>query len=476
MTTRDETRHATELRTDVARGIGNGRPLARGRGRQAAPAEERPPGLAERLYEARERKGVDLYRAERDTKIRARYLGALERGDWKALPGTVYTKGFLRNYALYLGLDPDEVLLAWRLERGESRESEPIVVPRPIAAPRQGLMISPNLIVAILLLVLVGVFAVYLGTQLLRFARPPTIAVTAPAVAMLEVEEGVESYTLRGTSIPGATIEVTDPGIEREIRASADGSGNWSIPVDLRRGQNSFTVTAIDPETGKEAETAVTVLITVPFAVVEAPTLTVESPADGARFENGAIPVQGRTTNAARVSVAAEYLGPPEAGAPAASAGPSASPVASSPAPPSPVTVDVESDGSFTTPLELTEGRWQIEVTAQSEEGKTSSLRRNVTVAFEGVNLVVAIDGGSAWLKVWLDGQLAENVGAAGRTYRDGQTMTFSADDSIEVRTGSSGVTKFTLNGTSLGALGPSGIPETWLFAPPAEPEQTERR
>jgi cytoskeletal protein RodZ len=54
-------------------------------------------------------KGVDLYRAERDTKIRARYLGALERGDYKELPGAVYTKGFLRNYALYLGLDPEDV-------------------------------------------------------------------------------------------------------------------------------------------------------------------------------------------------------------------------------------------------------------------------------------------------------------------------------------------------------------------------------
>ena len=87
------------------------------------PAAARPlepgPSLPERLYAARERKGVDLYRAERDTKIRARYLGALERGDYKELPGAVYTKGFLRNYALYLGLDPDDVLLQWRRERGD---------------------------------------------------------------------------------------------------------------------------------------------------------------------------------------------------------------------------------------------------------------------------------------------------------------------------------------------------------------------
>src|SRR6187401_3848479 len=101
-------------------------------------ATEAGPSLPERLVAARERKGVDLYRAERDTKIRARYLAALERGDWRELPGSVYTKGFLRNYALYLGLDPDDVLLTWRRERGDPREPQAVItVPRPIATPRK---------------------------------------------------------------------------------------------------------------------------------------------------------------------------------------------------------------------------------------------------------------------------------------------------------------------------------------------------
>ena len=50
--------------------------------------------------------------------------------------------------------------------------------------------------------------------------------------------------------------------------------------------------------------------------------------------------------------------------------------------------------------------------------------------------------------------------------------MTFTANDSVEVRTGSSGATYFTLNGQSLGALGKRGIPETWLFQPPAATEE----
>src|SRR5258707_14899236 len=98
----------------------------RGESGRTEPAETTQ-GLPERLYAARERKGVDLYRAERDTKIRARYLGALERGEYKELPGDVYTKGFLRNYALYLGLDPDEVVGQWRRERGNVAPAKTIL-------------------------------------------------------------------------------------------------------------------------------------------------------------------------------------------------------------------------------------------------------------------------------------------------------------------------------------------------------------
>src|SRR5690348_6613171 len=114
-------------RGQLRQGIGLDRSGA-GRGFSVDP----PPGLPERLLEARKRKGVDLYRAERETKIRGRYLAALERGDYRDLPGGVYTKGFLRNYALYLGLDPDEVLSQWRRERGDARERAPgIGAPKP---------------------------------------------------------------------------------------------------------------------------------------------------------------------------------------------------------------------------------------------------------------------------------------------------------------------------------------------------------
>jgi cytoskeleton protein RodZ len=57
------------------------------------------------LREARERRGLSYSQVEEGTKIRARYIRALEEEDFGVLPGATYSKGFLRAYADYLGLD-----------------------------------------------------------------------------------------------------------------------------------------------------------------------------------------------------------------------------------------------------------------------------------------------------------------------------------------------------------------------------------
>jgi cytoskeletal protein RodZ len=417
--------------------------------------------LPERLYAARERKGVDLYRAERDTKIRARYLAALERGDYRELPGAVYTKGFLRNYALYLGLEPEEILSQWRRERGDAGPPQPVIsVPRPIAAPRRGLTFSPGVIVAALLTVGVLLVGAYLAVQVMRFAKPPMLEVSDPKVATLSVDESTTSYVLRGMTIPGGTVTVDLAGGSRQT--SADSTGAWSIDIDLRRGKNQIKIDATDPDTGKHSEQAAQIVITVPFAQIEVPTLTIDQPSDGATFQNGAIPVQGTTANATSISVSATYEGP-VAGAPAVAG--------ATPPPTAPVSVPVADNGTFATPLQLTSGRWSITVTATAAAGKTQSLTRHVAVAYKGVNLVIEVKGSSAWLKVWVDGKLAS--GMAGITANKGKTFTFTANTSIEVRTGSSGATYFTLNGQSIGALGRRGTPETWLFQPPDAPKKT---
>src|SRR5512135_1911475 len=206
MTARDHARRATP---DI-------------RGRVAADRPElvpSGPSLPERLAAARERKGVDLTRAERDTKIRVRYLSALERGDYRDLPGAVYTKGFLRNYAIYLGLDPEDVLRQWRRERGDQVGPEPVIVPpRPLEAPARPLNFSPSVVVAALLTAGVVLFFIYLSSQLLRYSRPPELSVTTPATAVLEVDESTTSYLLSGTATAGSTVTIRAAGQTQPIR------------------------------------------------------------------------------------------------------------------------------------------------------------------------------------------------------------------------------------------------------------------
>ncbi len=449
------------------------------------PDDDDVPSLPDRLVAARERKGVDLFRAERDTKIRSRYLAALERGDYRELPGAVYTKGFLRNYAVYLGLDPEDVLRQWRRERGDQYATESVVIaPRTIVETPRPLQFSPSVVVAGLMTFGVVLFGVYLAVQLLRFAKPPTLLVTNPATAVVDVSESATTFRLEGTSSPGATVTVSIPGQAQPHRVTALSDGSWSVNVDLRRGTNQFDIDAVDPDTGKPTETPQRVIIKVPYLVIQAPTLTVSQPQDGTTYENGAIPVEGVTSNAQSVVVSAVYLGPadgstaPPAASPPAASPPTAEPGAS-PAPstdPNTIKVTVDQDGSFTTPLELTEGRWSITVTASSPEGKTASLTRTVTVAYVGVNLVVTIAGGDAWLKVWVDGVPDASIPTSGKVFSNGRTLTFTGTTSVEVRSGSSGYTQFTLNGVALGALGKPGIPETWLFQPPDPPVLTEHR
>ena len=66
--------------------------------------------IAKTLKEARHRLGLTLEEAERSTRIRAHYLESLEQGDIQSIPSQVQTRGFLKNYSEYLGLDSAPIL------------------------------------------------------------------------------------------------------------------------------------------------------------------------------------------------------------------------------------------------------------------------------------------------------------------------------------------------------------------------------
>ena len=73
------------------------------------------------LRETRERLGLTLEEAERTIRIRASRLETLERGEFDSLPSEVQARGFLHNYAEFLGLDPEELLRRYDESRQPKR-------------------------------------------------------------------------------------------------------------------------------------------------------------------------------------------------------------------------------------------------------------------------------------------------------------------------------------------------------------------
>src|SRR5664279_5269718 len=194
--------------------------------------------VGDRLREAREDKGVDLFRVERDTKIRHKFLAALEDGDFADLPGDVYARGFLRNYASYLGLDADDVEEEWRREAGAATPArEPAFVgPRPLTM-RRGIVFQRSHLAIVGVVIIVAVVGIYFGYQVTRFLSYPTVGVTSPDKARIMLPSGTDGYPLTGTSTPGATIQISWDS-QAAKTTIADETGHWSYTAILQPGAN----------------------------------------------------------------------------------------------------------------------------------------------------------------------------------------------------------------------------------------------
>jgi cytoskeletal protein RodZ len=97
------------------------------------------PEIGATLREARMRERIDISEIEAQTKIRAKYLRALENEEWSLLPGSTYVKTFLRSYAEALGLDGRLLVEEYKLnhERPSELELQPIVPSRAGAGERR---------------------------------------------------------------------------------------------------------------------------------------------------------------------------------------------------------------------------------------------------------------------------------------------------------------------------------------------------
>jgi cytoskeleton protein RodZ len=135
--------------------------------------------IGARLREARMRAKIDINEVESRTKIRAKYLRAMENEEWDLLPGEVYVRSFLRTYGDFLGLDSRELVDDFRrgYENPSDHEPPPIAPPSRERHERQarqrqrgqrrfspGRGVPPWAIVGVVLLV-VAIVLVIVGTH-----------------------------------------------------------------------------------------------------------------------------------------------------------------------------------------------------------------------------------------------------------------------------------------------------------------------
>jgi cytoskeletal protein RodZ len=215
--------------------------------------------LGNLLREAREAKGLTLHDAQEATRINSSFLEALEAGQYDALPTPVHIRGYLRNYARYLKLDPEPLLERYEVKRGQqtvtipspnngsigpdspipTREDQPFFDPVNMNLSDNGGGKSGSLqrwIIIIALLLSIALIANRI-VPLLRGNEVGSESLTngiKEAVSNLTSGDGAEASPSPDTSIiPGAAAVVTSTNRNAAIQLPTATATRPSLPATL---------------------------------------------------------------------------------------------------------------------------------------------------------------------------------------------------------------------------------------------------
>jgi len=212
--------------------------------------------LGEILKSVRQKKKLTLEQVEEETKVRVKYLQALEEGHYELLPSSVYAVGFLVKYTDYLGLNKDNLIKKFSTERGKSYNHAKIMVERRMHEPL--FSITPRFIVivgvAIVLLGLIG----YIFYNVHQFTSPPNLEISSPTADQVIKED---KLSIVGKTDSGATLMINGQSVP------IDDLGNFHQEVKLNAGLNPFEIRSTNA-LKKENVRLIKVLADIPELVV----------------------------------------------------------------------------------------------------------------------------------------------------------------------------------------------------------------
>jgi len=362
--------------------------------------------LGDALRQQRETMGVTMDQAAEDTRIREKFLQAIESGDYQSLPGTVYTKGFLRNYAEYLSLDPEEMLAMYTGERSGPEPARTFAPMKPLV--KRTFIFTPTVLVPVVVLAGVLLFIGYVYYQFSNFAVAPHVDITDPPG---DAVSPAAEYTVRGRTNPEGRITVrVSPGQDtiNDIKPARDGT--FSVTVPLKPGPNHVEIQVLDPA-GKLAQASRTIQLNAPVSnEPPAPQLIVEQPANAGTYTNAPVTVSGRvdrSVSSVTVNGAAATIG---------------------------------TDLRFA-------------VIAKTATGGEVQETRTVAVSFTAAVVTVRIAGGDAYILATVDGA---QVPSTNKVFPSGQVLTFTGK-TVTIRSGNAGTTFLSFNGQDAGRMGEVG-------------------
>ncbi len=178
--------------------------------------------------------GRSLQDGEKQTRILARHLAALESGEFSRLPPGIYARGFVHNYAMWLQLNPQEMVRLFNEARGETEVYRPQPVARPVSTAGP---FSPNFVVIIFVVGMLAVVTAWGYTLLVQTPPKPPIAF-----------------------IDATTIPPTPTTISRTVSAAANSTPNPSA-IKVQGASDSATP-ASTPAASATPQAGITVVLT----------------------------------------------------------------------------------------------------------------------------------------------------------------------------------------------------------------------
>ncbi len=190
------------------------------------------------------RKRIDITEVEARTKIRAKYLRAIENEEWDLLPGPVYIKSFLRTYGDFLGLDSRALIddFKRRYERPSDNEMRPIAaLGRERERAARGPLLPPWALIGLVLLIIVAVLYIVGRNNGPSTPAPPT---GARATGPHKARPAAPAHTHHAAA-PPTTVKLQLRATGQVYICLVDGAGKRLIPGTIyAAGQSIPTYTA----------------------------------------------------------------------------------------------------------------------------------------------------------------------------------------------------------------------------------------